>query len=243
MSILQHIIDSYKNDKVHNVYLANMFSENVHNDRELYDMRCHFKEMGSLGEDSCYWIYYLLIKELDIRKFLEVGVHQGQIPILVKYLSRKFDKNIECHFVTPFDGSGDKYSDYEKRSYEEDFVYAAKRYGFSLHHDFFGHIGFSQDPVIQKSVRLGAGQFDLMYIDGSHNFHDVVSDIAFYVEQLLARGGIVIFDDAMYYQEGNIGNRFNGHPDVSRAVDELIDGSDKYVNLFNISHNRIFRKL
>ncbi len=71
----------------------------------------------------------------------------------------------------------------------------------------------------------------LIYIDGDHTYSPVVSDIEIYCD-LLAPGGCIAFHD---YGFGKHNGQPDPHPDVRRAVDELMFGSDKFRPLL-LSH-------
>lgn len=240
MYSLEEVVRNYKNTVDYNRYIEQIFHYCVQKDERLMLIRQYFRDIGSWGEDSFYWIWYLLIRDLNISKMLEIGCYQGQFPILSKIIAKQMlNKNIECHLVTPFSNAGDKYSNYQNRDYYCDFKKSCLNFGLSAD-DFIIHKGYSQDREIQKGITKD--RFDLIYVDGSHNYEDVVRDIEFYVFGLLKDGGVVIFDDAMCFQP-NRGHGFVGHEDVSKAVDELVNCNDDFVNLFNISHNRVFQKV
>jgi predicted O-methyltransferase YrrM len=65
----------------------------------------------------------------------------------------------------------------------------------------------STDKSILNDI---SGLFDIIFIDGSHNYFDVIKDYTFYKE-LVASGGYLIFDDYM--------DKYS--PDVKRAIDYM----------------------
>ncbi len=71
----------------------------------------------------------------------------------------------------------------------------------------------------------------LIYIDGDHTYHPVVSDIKIY-RDLLAPGGCIAFHD---YGFGKHNGQPDPHPDVRRTVDELMFGQDNFRPLL-LSH-------
>ncbi len=71
--------------------------------------------------------------------------------------------------------------------------------------------GIFQTNSNDKSIlELIKGKFDLIFIDGSHNYFDVIKDYTVYKE-LVEVGGYLVFDDYM--------DKFS--PDVKKAVDYM----------------------
>jgi SAM-dependent methyltransferase len=211
-------------------------------DQDLMKWRKYFDNIGGFSQDPWYPMWDILIKELDIENFLDLGVHVGQFSILPALLSHRYQKEIAIHMVSPFNGTGDKYSGYEQKDYIKVFEDAVTDLMDCVaKHIFYPHVGLSQNTNIKNE--LAGMQFDMMYIDGSHDYEVVKQDIAFYVLQLLKPGGIVIFDDANFYiPYGRPPWERQGYRDVVRAVTEMMDGNSEFEFLFNLTHNKIFRR-
>ena len=211
-------------------------------DEDLVRWRRYFENIGGFAQNSWYVFWAALIKELDIKNFLDLGVHVGQFSILPSLLSHRYQKTIEVHMVSPFNGTGDKYSGYEQKDYIEVMEEAVTHLmDTTAKHMFYPHVGLSQNTNIKNEL-IGM-QFDMMYIDGSHDYEVVKQDIEFYVFQLLKPGGIVIFDDANFYiPDGRPEWEQQGYQDVVRAVTEMMDGNSEFEFLFNLTHNRLFKR-
>jgi cephalosporin hydroxylase len=82
------------------------------------------------------------------------------------------------------------------------------------------------------------GSFDLIYVDGSHQAADVLSD-AVLAFRLLKLGGVMVLDDYLWLQE------VNGQPDVLNAPKIAIDAfttiyQRKLRQLFGKPNNQVY---
>ena len=82
--------------------------------------------------------------------------------------------------------------------------------------------------------------FDMIYIDGSHNYEDVVIDILF-CDELLKQNGLLVMDDASSDLSLGKSSVFRGHADVALAIKNSLD-TTKYKHLFACGHNRVWLK-
>lgn len=73
--------------------------------------------------------------------------------------------------------------------------------------------------VTKASMLLGAQAFDFVFIDGSHEYEDVLRDVRL-LRSRVADGGVLAGHD--YYTDGNF-------PGVRKAVDELFGKPDEVV--------------
>lgn len=235
---LDDLIKTYQHHGNHRLVaiLESMFVQ----DADLVEWRRYFEKIGGFAQNPWYTMWDIIIKELNIENFLDVGVHVGQFSILPALLSKRIDKEFNIHMISPFSGVGDKYSEYEQKDYRQVFLKALADMMVDTC-NFVTHHGLSQDQKIKDEVK--DLRFDLMYIDGSHDYEVVRQDIDFYVLKLLKPGGIVIFDDAKFYIPAGctLLNR-QGYYDVVHAVSEQMDENQEFEHLFDVAHNRIFRR-
>ncbi len=91
------------------------------------------------------------------------------------------------------------------------------------------------------SEAAARGQYDILFIDGCHDYPVVVQDIQNYLP-MLKNGGLLVMDDASLYIEKPFG-QFHGHPDVGQAIKDKLDGRTDVKHLFAVGHNRVWRKL
>jgi hypothetical protein len=100
--------------------------------------------------------------------------------------------------------------------------------------------GLSTDETVKNKVRE-KGLFDLIYIDGGHDYDCVVSDIKLMYE-VSKNGSYVVFDDSSCYK--NLSNdKFKGHIDVCNAIKDNLENNDQFVELICVGHNRVFKRI
>jgi hypothetical protein len=235
---IKEVIDFYKKnnyDKNHIIY--NVFFENLSKLPILYE---HFNITQGYGELPFSWNWNLILQEMSNNfNFLEIGVYKGRILTLIKLLANIQNKSCNIVGVTPLENVGDKYSNYEDDNY-----YLAIQNGFNSLNLTMDDVkivkGLSQDEeVVQKLKNMH--QFDIIFIDGSHDYEIVCLDIVNYLP-LLNVGGYLIMDDSSLYIE-NPGGQFKGHPDVGKAIIDILDKDDRMEELYACGHNRVWKKI
>jgi hypothetical protein len=191
------------------------------------------------GELAFSWNWKLLVDNLrDSFKFLEIGVYKGRVLSQVAYLAKRAGKQVTTYGVTPLSTAGDKYSVYQTSNFLTDIWNNYLMAGGSIT-DLRIIEGYSQKPAVVEKVAADA-PYDIVFIDGSHDYDDVVADLRNYSAMVKA-GGYLVMDDASLYVPGAYG-RFLGHPDVSRAATEVMDKMEGFVHLYAIGHDRVWRK-
>ena len=235
---IEEVIEFYKNntyDKNHVIY--NEFNKKIQSNPIFIE---HFHKTQGYGELPFSWNWNLIIKSTKNHfNFLEIGVYKGRILSLISLLSRLHNKECNIVGVTPLDNIGDKYSVYDKDNY-----YLAIKKGFDNLNLSMNNVniiqGLSQDKeVLDKLTKMD--KFDIIFIDGSHDYDVVCDDIKNYIP-LLNNGGYLVMDDSSLYIE-NPGGQFKGHPDVGRAIIDILDKDERMVELYACGHNRIWKKL
>lgn len=136
----------------------------------------------------------LILKE-NPRKILEIGSYEGQSTcFLIEKLSDGTD--LEVHALDNWEGG------IEHQAEEVDMSVVEQNFNFNVqlasknksNIKIYKHKGYS-DALMPKMLASGMkNYFDLVYIDGSHEAPDVLSD-AIMGFQLLKIGGIMAFDD------------------------------------------------
>lgn len=139
-----------------------------------------------------YWGYFPLMKEhlkgYQYPKVLEVGVDKGQTLIpLLQYLSIGFD---DFHLV----GNDIYVRDELKIKLELMTMNLKNQQTFDM--AVTSSLEFLPKFVetMQGTPYEKEGYFNLMLIDGDHNYHTVKKEFE-YIPKVLAPGGLVIFDD------------------------------------------------
>lgn len=204
-------------------------------------IRQHRQYFGSegrgFGEDAFHAAWLALISEFKPRRMLEIGVYRGQTLSLWALAGKNLGLNPEILGISPMDSSGDEVSVYESLDYLEDI------------RSNFAHFGlpnpkllkaFSTDVDALKEIEEGS--WDLIYIDGSHEYSVVKSDINAAAKGLVS-GGILVLDDSSLFTDFNLSTNeaFRGHPGPSRVFEEIDSSSFQF--LFGVGHNNILRKI
>lgn len=194
------------------------------------------KNAFGFGERSFYYMWVMIIREMGERfNFLEVGVFRGQILSLVREISNMYGKDAGIWGLTPLDSTDGHW----ESDYENDVQHI---------HDLFN---LKQPNIIkglstdQKAIQqAGKRQYDIVYIDGGHAYEVVKSDLNTF-PKMLKKGGLLVIDDCCNSFNVPFGY-FAGIEPVTRAVDETLPPftpNNEFEFLFNVVHNRVYRKL
>lgn len=193
------------------------------------------------GEKAFRYLWALVFSQVDKNsKFLEIGVFKGSILALSQLISKELDLNLSTYGLTPLNTTGDKYSKYEYDNYEYSISFLYDRLELSIDQTYIIQ-GLSTDPLIKDRAKNN-GPYDILYIDGGHDYDTVINDIDL-CTQILKPGGLMIMDDASSFL--NLGGNhkgFPGHHDVGKAIKDHIDTKDIYKHLFACGHNRVWIK-
>lgn len=217
------------------------FMEDFNNDELLKTHRFYIEKNNlGYGERPFHVLWKELVKLQEKEfKFLEIGVYKGQVLSLVKLLSDFYDKKIEFYGVAPFDESGDGFSVYEKTDYKKIITDLFLHFNLDFEPNKNLIEGSSTDESVKDKVKK-LKYFDLIYIDGCHDYNCVVSDIKL-TKNILKIGGFVVLDDASCFK--NISNKFKGHIDVCNAIKDVLENDSDFDEITSIGHNRVFKKI
>ena len=217
--------------------LVTTFEAHVNADPELKAYRDWVENNAfGFGERCFYWMWYRIIQRMpQTFNFLEVGVFRGQILGLVSILARRLQKADHRVGVTPLDSTDGHW----KSDYRRDIEHLHKVH--RIDPDYTIIKGLSGDPAVQK--KAAKRKYDIVYIDGGHDFDVVQSDLAFY-PTLVKPGGFLVIDDCNNRVDMPDGY-FRGIQSVSDAVDEVMPPfkeNPEWEFMFNIVHNRVLRR-
>jgi hypothetical protein len=236
------IFTSYKNADVNLIY--DEFMIKFH-DNKLLKKHRNFVQENKLGfgEDPFHSLWFEIIKSMPNEfSFLEIGVYKGQILSLIPFLSKELNKKVEFYGVTPLDTSGDKYSVYEPTNYISE-ISKIFEY-FELEFDPEKNIikGNSTDEKIKNKIRE-LKFFDLIYIDGCHDYSCVISDLNL-MKEVIKKNGIIITDDSSCFKNlKQMNGRFKGHLDVCNAIKDNLENDSSFEEILCVGHNRVFTKI
>jgi hypothetical protein len=246
---IETVIETYVDHPEMHRLIWNTFTNNVNNALNLKAHRDYVEQnQHGYGDRPYHWLWQLLVQAApDNFKFLEIGVFQGQTISLVRLIADTLRKPCQVHAVTPLNTTGDIYATHP----EMDYLERIKK----IHRDFnlaspILYKGYSFDPRIQHIVREN-GPFDVVYIDGCHDYLVVVDDIDKYAP-MTKPGGYLVIDDAgndLKLPTGMIPLDFFGLEEVTRAVREKLDARHSqsahalgFKHVFSVGHNRVFRR-
>ncbi len=216
--------------------IHNRFVEAVNSDKDLNAHRTWTENhVWGFGERSFQWLWKLLVDEMPKEfEFLECGIFKGQILSLIGLLAQRTKKVAWRYGVTPLDESGIGWtSDYRK-----DIETIHNQFDIPL--DYVIYKGSSTDPLIIEQAKSTA-PYDIIYIDGSHEFSDVKSDLAHY-PPMVKVGGYLVIDDANCEMSMEWGY-FQGIADVCKAKQEWLQDNDSFEFVFSVVHVSVFKRL
>lgn len=196
------------------------------------------------GNRAFHWMWNILVENApEDFKFLEIGVFMGQTVSLVSLLNRLHNKKGSVYGITPLSSSGDKYATHPNIDYENAIMTIYGRFGLTAE-DLEILQGYSNDQqIIDRAEQLGP--FDLVYVDGCHDYEVVVSDLTYYSKMVKLNGYLVV-DDAsnnLNIPDNLIRLNWKGLPDVSKATDDVMLNHPNFKEVFAVGHNRIFRRI
>lgn len=238
MNTIEEVINyhNYADKIIRYEHIYKTFLSNVINDIELKNS---FELCDGFGELSFSWNWKLIVDKMPINfKFLEIGVYKGRVLAQIGMLASRINKNVELYGITPLSTDGDKYSNYTKLNYYEEIIKNLKKCNVDKSKLTIIK-GFSQNENILYNAKK-FGNYDIIFIDGCHDYDIVIKDIMNY-SPLLNINGYLIMDDSSLYIEYPYG-KFLGHPDVSKAASK-IDELENFKYLYAVGHNRVWQKI
>jgi hypothetical protein len=194
-------------------------------------------EQRGFGEDAFHAMWYLLLRQFKPAKCLEIGVYRGQVISLWSLIAKFLEFPCEVHGISPFTPIGDAVSSYKVEvDYYRDVLSSFKHFGLST-------------PLLVKALStdseaityISENQWDLIYVDGGHDFETALADYQL-CKKHLAPNGILILDDASLgtdYLPPSFS--FAGHPGPSRVAREYADKEMRL--LCAVGHNNVYQKL
>ena len=237
---LQQVKEFWKDDRSIHADINETFTRLVNADPELKAFRDFVEgnndtpvKIFGFGERSFLWMWKLLLDEMpEGFKFLEIGVFRGQILALIRTLSSRFPKMATIIGITPLDSTGGHW----ESDYASDIKFLHEHFNL-LQPEIIK--GLSTDPdIIDKAGKLGT--YDIIYIDGGHEYEVAKADIINY-SPMVKLGGYLVIDDCANKYDLPYGY-FRGIESVSRAVDEHLP-NEEFKEIFSVVHNRIFQRV
>jgi hypothetical protein len=206
--------------------------------KELREHRHYFSQQGrGYGEDAFHAMWWMLIREFRPVSCLEIGVFRGQVISLWGLIAKLIGMPIDIHGISPFAPIGDSVSEYPVDiDYLEDTKKSFTTFGL-------------ESPILISALstdslainHINGHHWDLIYIDGGHDYEVVVSDYNQCVRQLKS-GGVLVMDDSSLGTDFEPPSfSFAGHPGPSRV---MLDVAIKELHFIGaVGHNNVFIKI
>lgn len=238
---LEHESRRYQDTEDNHQKRYDVFCQLVGETKWLLDHRLFAEHGYGCGDRAFHWLWHLLVGEMPQRfRFLEIGVYKGQVLSLIQLLANAWKKEVGITGVTmlsDYSGTGE-FPKYEDRDYLADIK--AYHDAFTLNFDpAMLVVGDSTAGWVVKKTTERA-PFDLVYIDGCHEYAFVKQDIENYAS-LVRPGGFLVMDDAACHTHQPWGF-FQGIEPVSRAVQDTIEKDSQWEHVLTVVHNRVFRR-
>jgi cephalosporin hydroxylase len=215
---------------MHHFYLYHAPAE-LRRHREFFS-----RERRGFGEDALHAMWWLLLNEHRPKECLEIGVYRGQVISLWALIARLAGFACNVHGVSPFSAVNDDVSRYDGTiDYLRDV------------NQFFDHFGLARPTLVralstdESAVEfISSRRWDLIYIDGGHDFDTVLADYRL-CSATLADGGLMVMDDSSLYSDYRAPLfAFAGHPGPSRVCRDY--ASNELTFLGSVGHNNVFTK-
>ena len=203
----------------------------------LQEHRKFFSKHGrGFGEDAFHIMWHALCSVGRPTSFLEIGVYRGQVISLVSLVTKSLELDCLICGVSPFTSAADSVSRYLAAvDYQKDVLENFKV--FNLRPPKLIQ-GFSNDA--QVVADFSSRQWDLIYIDGNHEYEVAKADFI-NCSKILSPGGKIVLDDSALYTSFRPPLYATaGHPGPSRLAKEI--GSFGFQEVLCVGHNRVFQK-
>lgn len=188
------------------------------------------------GEEAFHVMWYALCCVVRPATFLEIGVYRGQIVSLVSLVAKSL--GLDCHIcgVSPFTSAGDSVSKYlSSVNYMEDTLKNFQAFQLPAPKLIKGR---SEDPEVVDEFSFR--RWDLIYIDGNHEYEVARKDFLNCSKILNPSGKIILDDSALYTAYRPPLYATAGHPGPSRLAREIT--SLGFREILCVGHNRVFQK-
>jgi hypothetical protein len=225
----------------------------IQNDRTLYYLEFNYnffklpkiikkhrfyfsKKNRGYGENAFHKMWEHIFKKYKPLNILEIGVYRGQTISLFLLLSDFFNLKSNVYGISPLENVGDSVSRYPNLDYREDILKNTRRFSSK------NYLILDEFSTSSKSINfISSKKWDLIYIDGNHDYEVVKMDFN-NCSNNLKIGGLLVLDDSSLFT--NFIPPFysnSGHPGPSKVADEI--DLNTFKELLSVGHNRVFIKL
>ena len=236
---IEEIMSRYPTERKRYEYFLWSYKNEI--DKKFVQHRNYFKlDSRGFGEDAFHAMWVSLFASYPIRSALEIGVYRGQTISLWNLISLDSDPFAHNEYwgLSPLNNSGDEVSEYINIDYESDISRSFSIFNLGEPKIFKG---YSTDSAAKEFIR--SKQWDLVYVDGSHEEAVVKNDVMLGFESLKV-GGFLVMDDASLYSAFKPPVfAFKGHPGPSNVAKSLESQKSSFKLVGTCGHNRIYKKI
>ena len=151
--------------------------------------KCRADPMWQIGFESCY-LFMALQQNFRFKRFLEFGTGRGTTSFLMAH--QPGIDHVLTFDIVPHELRRATWCDYKRVIMSNAEIHARCVEGLGEPPVSIQRI--CTDTRVVKASKIKTGPFDIVYIDGSHDYEPVKSDFAL-AKALLADDAIVVFDD------------------------------------------------
>jgi predicted O-methyltransferase YrrM len=180
---------------------------------------------------TAHWLEFLKGERANVKSYLEIGSFEGRSALFAAWLFP--NAHITC--IDTFEGGTDHEDDGSSEAVSA--ILAAMERMFDANTaQHLSRMAKMKAYSIEALWKLQRDQasFDVIYIDGSHKYRDVLID-SLLAWDLLRIGGYLIWDDYFWSRrQTEIGSRL--------AIDQFIDALEPHIEPVFASHQVAIRK-
>ncbi len=215
-------------------YFENQFRFN--SSQFLWKHNWYFKQRArGFGEPAFHAAWHQIFEELKPKKCLEIGVYRGQTITLWSMLSEKMSFDCDVYGITPLTAVGDSVSQYLDIDFATDIQSNFDKFKLKP-----ASIVKQLSTTKQAREFISNGNWDLIYIDGSHDYEDVLSDYMNSISGIAPNGFIVMDDSSLFLEPIKDYVVFQGHPGPSKICVEY--AIDQLEHVLSVGHLNFFRR-
>jgi hypothetical protein len=222
-------IDAENRDRIYDIFTARFYRL----PKQIRVHRSYFvRKRRGFGEDAFHSAWFYILGRFRPKRCLEIGVYRGQTLSLWSLAAKNLNFEIEVVGISPLTSAGDSVSTYISLDYRADIFQNFDK--FKLPPPILVE-EYSQNQIAKDVIELQ--EWDLIYIDGSHEFDVCLSDVLS-SEKGLKVGGLLVIDDSSLFSD--FSRSFKGHPGPSKVVSEFLPANFK--KLLSVGHNNFYVK-
>ena len=238
MKDLQYYAERMEDNDEYALAIKNTLTDAVNNNSLLKLHRDYVERLAyGFGERAFHYVWKMLVDEMpDDFSFLEIGVYKGQVLTLMKMLAIVAEKEASITGITMLSAFGGDQTTFPESDYAYDIAHFHRHFAIPQPKLIVGD-STSQD-VHNKAAAYGP--YDIVYIDGCHDYDFAYKDLEFYRE-LVKPGGYLVVDDCCCRKHEPWGF-FQGIEGVCQAVSSTVELDPRFEELMWVVHLRVWRR-